>query len=1006
MNANNFFQLPFKIQRVAWATSLLLIGVTDLVYAQEQGASENDNKKIVITGSRIPRTELSTPVPVVTLGAADLEATGFDTLEDVLAELPQLVPGVTSSNSQNGTDRAGQNVLELRDLGSDRTLVLIDGKRVVSTRTGSLQVDTNTIPTDFIKRIEVLTGGASAIYGSEAIAGVVNIVTKDSFDGLRFRARKGDSSDGGAEVNSGGVTGGGTFADGKGSAMFNASFYSRERLSTRDRTPVPLSIDPQTNEVVFGGSTNIPSGQWRAIRASGSQNQSAIELVQGTDGSWADINDSNSLEDFNNGSTDRYNFNEFGDLRTPLERYSFAGKLKYDLTSTTTFSGSAQFTTTDINTQRTAEAVDHSEYYNNTPRADYQIPIDHPLIPVALRDAALALGSASNPTTGLEFLNRRLTELGPRTTDNTRQTFRILSALEGEVYDDFNWELSYTFGQTLQSQVISGNTVINNVRDGLNIEDILDSTGNPTGEYQCADGQARSRGCVPVNLFGRDTLTPEMVDWIIDSSTLRGKLQQQAFLATIGGEIAELEAGSVGILGGIEYRRDRSETLTDSLLNNQGETFVAVPNNGGAISVKEAFAEIVVPLLSDAPGAKYLEFNAAGRVSDYSLENVNSVFSFKTGFAWSPIDELRVRTGFARANRAPNILEAFSVPRTTATSFRDPCDNVTATNNGRGGTQISGDNCRAVAAIADAIAADGRFDRPTDLSDRGRNLGNPTLEEETADTKTFGLVFSPTNDLQISADYYEIEIEDAILGSSRTEALTNCYNSVGLTDPDCALITRSTLDGQITFVDSIDRNADLQRVEGIDLYLGYKTDLSNFFDGVPGSLSLDLNYSHALTNEIIRTNTAGEETITDEKGEIDSPEDNARLNIGYRNGDFRFNWRMVLIGKNNADNQGYEEDVETVAQQQADGLDPSDEDYINPAYLDRYLVSSLIYHNVSASYRFGENDNYRVQLSINNLTDKKPPFIGSGLGSSACNSDCGTYNTTGRFVNLSLRADF
>jgi len=1010
MRREQEFKLPFKAKKsVLVIAAFFMHSMAFVAHAEETDSADKDNEeRVVITGSRIPRSEAVSPVPVTILSEADISATGFDTIEELLGELPQLVPGVTSTNSQNGTDRAGQNTLELRDLGGDRTLVLIDGKRVVSSRTGSLQVDTNTIPLDFIKKIEVQTGGASAIYGSEAIAGVVNIITKDSFEGLRLRAVTGDSADGGGATNSVGITGGGDFGNGKGSAMFNINFFSRERLATRDRTPVPLLIDPRTNEIVFGGSTNIPGGQWRAISETGSQNQSAIELVQRADGSWGDINESRSLEDYNNGVTDRYNFSEFGDLQTPLERYSLGAKFKYDITPSVKYTGDAHFSTTQTTVLRTAEFVDHTEYYRNTPRSEYQIPIDNPLIPDELRNAALALGTATSPTTGLEFLNRRMREMGPRKTDNTRQTFRMLSTLEGELSDDFTWELSYTFGQTLQSQVISGNTVINNVRDGLNIEEILDSTGNPTGAYQCADGQARARGCVPVNLFGRDTLTPEMTNWIIDSSTLRGQLQQQSFQALVIGELVELDAGPIGFVSGLEYRRDTSETKTDSLLNNQGETFVTVPNNGGSISVKEAFVEVAIPLLVDVPGAEYLEFNTAARVSDYSLNQVKSVLSFTTGFEWAPVEDVRIRAGFARANRAPNILEAFSVPRTTATSFRDPCDNVTATNNGRGGTQTSGDNCRSIAAIADAITQDGRFDRPTDLSDIGRSLGNSELKEETAETRTFGFVYSPVSieELVFSADYYEIEIEDAILGSSRPETLTNCYNSVGLTDPDCAFIERSTLDGQITFVDSIDRNADLQRVEGIDVFAAYKFDLAEIMSDVPGSLSMSLNYSHALSNEITRVNSAGEITVTDEKGEVDAPTDNIRMNLGYQNGDLRLNWRTVFIGHNNADNQGYEEDTATVLQQQTDNTLPTNEDYISPDYLDRYLVGGVAYHHLSAAYQFGVEDQYQIQLSVNNLSDKKAPFLGSGLGSSSCNSDCATYNTIGRYFSISVRADF
>lgn len=979
-----------NLRSIVMATSALMApalaaGLTQPAYAQttNQSADSDDEDVVLVTGTRVRRPEFSQPIPVTSLNEQDIELAGVATLDSLLTQVPAIQSVTNSRESQNGTERSGVATVSLRGLGTDRTLTLVDGRRVVSSRTGRQQVDLSTIPTDFIERIEVLTGGASAIYGSDAMAGVVNIITRDSFDGLRVRGRGEVSQQGGEENLSTSITGGGDFMDGRGSSIFNVNFLKRYRLAShqRDFARIPLEISSSSGEITPDFSSFTPGGRYDLINTSGSRF-----------GDRPILNEAGEAEVYSE-DVNGANFNRIATISTPIERFSTAAKLNFTFDNGVNFFADTYYTRTETVSERTEETIQASEFTASDDNLDQIIPVTHPFFPQALLDFAAdpETGDPGEVLAGVEW-RRRLNELGGRSIDNQRQTFRVVGGLEGRIADNWDWELAFSHGESFQAQLVSGNTIVNNVKDALDIEPDPD---NP-GEFRCRDGQARERGCVPLNIFGVNSITPEAAAWIKDSSLFRGKLEQNVITAVMSGELMELPAGPLGVAIGGEYRTEKSRTDTDSIFRDQGTTFVAVPSNGGRFNVKEFFTEINVPLISGAPLIEYLGADAAVRVADYSLEGTGTVTSYKFGGEWAPTQDLRFRGGYSKATRAPNIIEAFSVPRTTAIGTPDdPCDGLTAADTG-----VLADNCRSFAPIDAVVSGGGTFVQDTDLLFRGFNLGNENLMEETANTFTMGGVWQPeaVPGLGLTVDYYNIKIEDAIVGTNRNVSVDVCYASVGLSSPDCALVFRDG-NGQIFRVDSQPRNEDSLNTSGLDVFLRYNIDLDELPGPFPpGEFNVTTNYTHVFVNEIERIvdPLTGEIDVDDENGEIEDPRNRARVQGTYNNGRFSATWRSDIRGNTNTGNAALAEAI-------ADGDHPN--------AIAHRTTGVYILHHMNFGLDFGANDQYRVNAGINNLFNRNPPLIPDDIDEeadrdSACNSNCSVFDPVGRSFYLSFTANF
>ena len=958
--------------------SVFALGLGNAAHAQAE--AEDVVEEIVVTGSHIARSGFSTPIPIAVMDSEDIEIHAIETLDALL----QLHPAVQQVNgareSTSGTDRSGVASVALRGLGVSRTLTLLDGKRMVSSRTGRSNVDLSTIPVDFIERIEIITGGASAIYGSDALAGVINIITKKDFEGVTLRAR-GESSEAGGEENfTVGLTMGSAFADGRGHAMLSASFFDREVLLSRERPWAVETLEVRSDGTVGPDFSSFTvGGRYELLEADGTR-------VGSTSTSRGVLTDGlvftrPFVEDVHG-----YNTNELASITTPITRYNFAAKAEYQMTEAVNLSLNGYYARTDTISNRSPENTQAREYHLGRGPDVWQIPIDHPFVPQSILDVAFnefGDGAGGTNVVGLDW-RRRFTEI-PRFIENTRETFRFGVALDGDLNESWDWNVGLNYGRTQQSQLVSGNTIKANVVDALDIEP--DPT-NP-GQFRCVNPQSVGRGCVPLDIFGEGSVTPEMAAWIKDDSTFLGSIEQMTLSALVTGDLMELPAGTLGVALGAEYREDDSTTTTDSLLRDQGTTFVAVPSNFGSVDVSEIFVEAVVPLIADRPFANYLGIDAAVRFADYS--HVGGVTSYKAGLEYAPIQSFRFRGGWSRATRAPNIIEAFSVPRTTTFGKSDPCDGVVAADAGT----VIGDNCLSIAAIAAEVAATGTFDGGLEIEERGFNLGNPLLFEEQADTITVGFVFEPEflPGFGLSVDYWDIDIEDAIVGTSRQNSLDLCYDSAGFSNvSECKLVFRDGT-GQINRIDSEPRNESGFQTSGIDVYSNYLFELGG------GSVNLELTWVHVLDKDVLRNifnadGTIDSVDVDDDNGEVENPENRIQFQASYNRGPWRVSWQTNILGEVNTGNEALAEAIE-------DGDDPA---VIAFRTIDTHYISKL-----NGSYTFGSDNQYQIFGGINNIFDEDPPLIPDNIDDevdreSACVSNCSQYDPVGRsyFIGFTM----
>ncbi len=957
---------------------VVALGLGNVVQAQVP--DDASLEEVIVTGSRIARNEFSTPIPISVLDNEDIQIGAIETLDGLLQQHPAIQQVTTARESGSGTDRSGVASVALRGLGVERTLTLLDGKRMVSSRTGRSNVDLSTIPVEFIERIEIITGGASAIYGSDAMAGVVNIITKKDFEGVQLRARTETPEEGGEENYTVSLTMGSQFAEGRGHAMFSASFFDRQPLLSRERDWAVRALEvrndgtvgPDFSSFTVGGRYDLLEADGTRIGNTGA-NGGRIVLTDGLTATRPFVEDIHG-----------YNTNEIASITTPITRYSFAGKGSYQMTDTVSISMDGYFTRTDTISNRSPENIQASEFFRNGTFMDYMLPLDHPFVPQSILDIAFtdfqSTDDMGNPIPGATDVigidwRRRLTEI-PRFIENTRETFRFGLALDGELTDTWDWNVGLNFGRTLQAQLVAGNTIKDNVVDALSIEP---DPGNP-GEFRCTDPQAVLRGCVPLNIFGEGSISDEAGQWISDRSTFIGTIEQMTLSALVTGDLMELPAGTLGLAAGLEYREDDSRTITDSLLRDQGTTFVAVPNNSGSTDVAEIFAEVVVPLIADRPFANYLGVDAAVRFADYS--HVGSVLSYKGGFEYAPHETLRFRGGVSRATRAPSIIEAFSVPRTTAFAVNDPCDGITAADAG-----VILDNCLLNPAIAAEFAATGTFDGDIQQENRGFNLGNPNLIEEQADTVTIGLVYEPQflPGFGMSVDWWDIDIEDAIVNTDRDISLEVCYDSVGLSSQECNLIFRDG-GGQINRIDSEPRNESGFVTSGVDVYANYLWELNE------GAVNFEVTWTHLLEKDQLRiiNTTTGEIDVDDDKGEVENPENRVQVQASYNRGPWRVSWLTNILGEVNTSN---------------DALADEDNEALIPfRKIDTHYISRL-----NGSYTFGDDDQYQIFAGVNNIFDEDPPLIPDNIDEEAdregaCVSNCSQYDPVGRsyFIGFSM----
>lgn len=970
-----------------------------------------EQDKIVVTGTRIQRTNAQSAIPLQTFGAADLEEIGTTDLAEALIQLPGVSESVSPTNSNNLIQTSGLSTINLRRLGDDRTLVLINGKRAVSNSGNADRVSLSTLPIGFVERTEVTTGGASAIYGSDAIAGVANFLLEDDFTGFEFDARySAPEASGGDELRLSGLVGQ-NFADDKGYFLFGVTYRDEQMIradSTRPDSILAVEFDDpisSTGSDGWTGEINLPGcggvdterhcfvPSFSSSTPGGSYEGDAWFV----NGQW--FNDQ-SLRPSNRpaGSDfftdfDGYNFRPGRSLNGSRELFSLALTSSYEFSPETEGSVTIMYNEIDSATAGGFETLNGSDAFGLLDAFTVgNISSSHPFIPPEVEETRS--GSVS--------FNRRLVELGEQQRQNNRRTLRTIADLKGKLNENFDWELYATYGKFEQYQRNP------NEYHQLNAQRALDIESDGNGGFQCVDPVARAEGCVPLNIFGEGTISEAAVAYIRYDGYASQERIQYTGGGFISGNLFEIPAGNIKFAAGAELRREEQDTTGDpdgdivggadgdpSTLDFNVTSLAVFPSVTSSYDVVEGFAEIDVPIIRDQ-----LNIQGAARVGDYNT--IGTIFSYNLGAVWAPHDDIRFRTQYSRSQRAPSLTELFSPPRQDSDSLTDPCEGIRPDGTGlasrlagNGGENadlaIVSANCLTEAGIQAYLADPELFD-PTDPTDgfdapssvNGPNSGNPNVKEETADTFTIGLVYEPSflPNFTFIADYYQIEIEDAITSVSTQDTVDLCYSSADFPNNKfCNVITRNPIIGEVTEVINFQENLNEEVVSGIDLSALYNFELEQ----VPGEFDVDFRYTQYFEQEVSFTGIGGTVLTSAPLGEIDNGEEEWRLRLRYELGNFVASYTATYL-------DGGVDDLET---------DPSPSD-------DRYFsVDGQDFHRIYMSYTWGDENQYRIYGGVNNIFDDLGPLIPTGLDNgSSLNLVSSLNDVVGREVYVGTRIRF
>ncbi len=900
--------------------------------------------EVVVTGTRIRQSELGFANPITTISADNIQQSGKTDLGDFLSQTPALVGSTTgdlTAGSNPGFGEVGLNLLDLRHLGVDRTLVLVDGRRHVSGLAGSAAVDVDSIPTDLIQAVDVLTGGASAIYGADGVSGVVNFRTRRDFEGLLVRGQTGVSSEGDGNNQFLALTAGKNFSDGRGNVAFAYEFSADERVSDQDRDFLrpPRSANFYQNQDDLGDDPSVPDLiRYNDIRYADSARNGAVDvdfdLLSDFEGD-GDVYDRGFVLENSGGYTqggsstpvDGYQ----GDLFPETDRQLVNLLGHFDVSDSLTFSGEAKYVRSHA---KSLAQPPYDFYLFMTP--------DNPFMPDEIRDAIVPGAAAAwfeDPATpdGV-LLTRDNYDLGINTEDVVRETMRVVLAANGRINDHLEYEYSYVWGET-SSRIIENN---NRLED--NWLEAVDVITGANGRPECRSG---TPGCVPYNIFGEDVRDPAALDFVSIDSVSDTKVTQQVMSGSVSGDLGswlELPGGPIGFAAGAEYRRETSNSDPAQEIQD-GLTWVGpITPSRGNFNVREVFAEVNLPVLENARFARLLSLGAAFRLSDYTT--VGSTNTWKLDAAYAPVKSLTFRGTYAQAVRAPNISELFSPQSSTFNFIVDPCD-INELNNGTGTRE---DNC---ADLLTALGIDPTTFLPSNtpqatLFTEGTFGGNRELSEETATTWTAGVVLRPefVPGLTVSLDWYDIEIEDAINTPEAIELAELCVDQPSLDNPFCEGITRDPDTGYIIGFAVQPDNVASFRTAGLDMTLDWTISTAS-----RGDFRVQVVGGYLDRLEFIATPGADIDT---DLGEEYFPKLSGTLDLSWNNGPLTLGYGINWFSRTDRWTR------ETLA---------GDPDFTDSRY---FKVKQKMEHDLNAGYDF--NDHVNIYAGINNLLDEKPEF--------------------------------
>lgn len=1072
-------------------------------------------EEITVTGSRIPRRDFVANAPITTVDAGMFEQTNAIGVETVLNQLPQFVPAVTQFDTQdvenNATNTVGASTVSLRGLGPNRNLVLIDGRRAQPVNP-TMVVDTNSIPSSAIARVEVISGGASAVYGADAVGGVVNFILKDDFEGASIDARIADTQHGGSQEVTLSALVGASLGDNRGNVMLGieratrskqylwerdwrvadyanpsvvgTAYFATETYFTNPQGTIPNSNNPQRAVVdgIFSGAApgaiplnsaffinRTPNGTGTTFTGLGAIGTNAAgapgayryegPLNEDPYGNFEGLPFRKVMPD---GRITENTLHQWAS--TPLERFSAFGRGKYEVADNIRVTSMATFARTETATNwgitsdaigtwgaripfgtglyapSVVDAVGNDGIANTGDENLNTLPaylsggvygLNCPAMGGCSKNQAFPLPQEivnifmSRPDPEMDIqLNRPLDFFreqhnASRETENDTTTMQLMIGVEGESPSgDHLWDVSFTTGRTTTAVGIGGAVRLESWRrlvSSPNFGVAFQGQGNPTANGFSTGISSCATGVPVVRTFEPSQDCIEMMAADMQNTT---KLSQNVFEANLVGDLAEMSAGPLQYALGTSVRDASYKYTTDNLTRNealmeQAMGFWPTANSAGEFDVSELYGELLIPIVSNGPkGVEHFMFELGGRVSDWST--VGQIETYKALIDWGFTPRYRLRGGYNRAHRAPNLGELYiarsQIFGSAATVYGDQCSqnhqtgpysaNPAANVEGSAGAQRTEDICRALMGPSGAFEYyDNRplADQPDGIDGTYVGLpnttGNPNLREEQADTFTLGVVMGLFDDWQLTVDYYSITLEDMIAVESADDVFKNCFSIE--TNPTsnplhsaCQQMLRNPNTGGPSNMDVSFTNTGKATVEGVDLQLDWRTSLANG-DG------LNVNVLANFSLESSTQTAAGQPTI-DWAGTrgcalgIQCQGYDYRLftTVGYSKGP----WNLTMRHQ-------YWPSIHHSSY--AEGLTGTPNATGN--------IGSYQLFSLAGAYSF--RDRYTVRMGIENLFDKDPPIAGGNPNAvpfpiAPTRVSGATYDPLGRRAYLSMSMNF
>ena len=967
-------------------TGVAMLAFVAPAMAQSQPGSDQ-LEEVVVTGSRIPQANLVTTSPVTQVTGEDIKVAGVTRVEDLVTQLPQ---AFTSQNSTVSNGASGTATVSLRNLGSDRTLVLIDGRRMGYGSPADTAADLNQIPGQLVERVEVLTGGASAVYGSDAIAGVVNFIMKKDLEGIQINAQYGfyqhnndydgignvraeiarrastnpsnfklpDDNVSDGESRDITISMGVSSPDGKGNLLAYAGYRSNNAILQGERDYSACTIaapnagsGPGTYSC--GGSGTSATGQFTNF----------IDKFFTVDG--------NNFRNYN-GDTDAYNFGPANYYQRPDERYTLGAFGRYEINE-----HAEAFTQLMFSDYSSVAQIAPSGNFFNTESFNCGNPLMSAQQKTSIGcTAAMIAADASVPF----YVGRRNVEGGGRQDSLSFQNYRAVVGLRGLITDGWNYDVAAQF-----SKVRMARTYLNefSVRRLGNALDVVSVGGVPTCR-SVVDGS--DPACVPYNIFQTGGVTQAALDYLQVPLINTGTTTQQVVTAAITGDLgvygwqSPYASSGIKVAFGAEYRRDALENTFDiTFTSGDGAGQGAAPQNiSGSADVTDVFGEIQVPLADDQPWAYAASVDAAYRHSEYANLSTDT---YKFGADYAPTSDIRLRASYSHAVRAPNVVELFSAQSSTLVGIgNDPC--------GAGGYATLA-QCTATGVPTASYGSVG-LNNPANQYN-ALTGGNPNLTPEESDTFTVGLVLTPSflPGFNASIDYFDIKLENAVSSLDPSTTLSSCYRD-NLASA-CALIKRNPNNGSLWIgnglIEATNINIGGIKTQGIDFNAGYGFSLDDV--GATGWGKIGLSFVGTYVSSL-----ESDDGLNQANSKVDCVGFYG-ITCGVPNPEWRHRARLAW-------NTPWDVSISGTWRYYG-SVEYGDSQGTFPTRLDHELEAQN-YLDLSAEWQV--SDTVSARVGINNVFDRDPPLTYSGDTSKNGNTYGQIYDTLGRFMFVSLTANF